>query len=1177
MKKFKKLAKAAISLLLSATGAAAVSVRAGGGPAARAETNGMKVYENEMMVGGWIQFYDTGKTSYADQVRELARCGMNMLDLPASTSAGSVPGYTQSPADFYRALDEVSREVNMYYFYQGPDAYDFAASYADAGNLTNCIGYHLKDEPSSAQMDSLAETVLEFSQGDPSRIPFVNLFPSYAGATNLGGSYRDYVTKWVNLVGSENMDYLYFDHYPFTQTEEVRSTYFGDLEVIRDVAYKNGRIKTGGFTQMGSWNGMRRPDEDMARWSVYSLLTYGLKSISHFCWVAPAYVAPENGGEGMLDFVTDYQGNPTDLYEPMSVLNWQVRQLGGVLMNIDVKHAYHTAKTPAGAESLPSGFLLQPGKATDDFVYSIAYSKDSDEPYLLVFNKALSGGSKEYTFKVDLASGTERIKYYKPTDYTFDSLPDPGDLENTLPAPEVIEYDVSGGSFTDTFAPGEMKIYKPEGEEINIFESLSAPESTHESGIYTGPQKIALTTGDNGAEIYYTTDGSFPDIGKGSTKLYEEPLELGAYGSSETFSVRAVCVRGTDVSEVLDIDLMILDSSRNVALGKTGKFMSADMSREIGFQGFNGSSTNIRHLTDGSFDPTSSALITDEVGWAVIDLGEVYSVDKLVFSMWHDWWFGYVKLQLATKADFSDAVTVFEAEAMQNVAGAGKTVTFAPLDARYIRATNDCKGEGTSSIFTEIQVYTAYDSGTDLIAETQSWSAVGGGVFSNDGRTIREAEPYQTSAWDKAYSYNAKQYRNFMLDATMSIDVTDPGAWGFVGVQIFRENAGVVQSDAGKGVVVGIEPKGRALLWSGSKELGPLDANIVGWSVGASFDIKLVVYEGTVSLAVDGRAVMNVYSADFVGKEGYISIHSGLLPMTVTKFSVTELDENFAFPSKGQAVQVCDDVKIATERYVAETEIIDRLGSSVRVVDTAGKTHTVGVSWSSDEYDRTKTGNFSFVGTLDESQLGELGLSNIYGVKAYATVFIKSETDKSVVEGLLKVAENLNPYEYTAESWEYLQLKAAAARSILEDEFLVQSDINVGMFQLYDALYSYLVFNGDLSVLREAIDEAKAVDAALYTDYSYADYKAALDDAEAYMAQSFKTYAEVKEKAEALKAARKYLVEKPAAAVGGFEAEKPEISRVVKVSFGCGSSVKAEVLSVFGVLLLAAYAIFKKR
>ena len=103
----------------------------------------------------------------------------------------------------------------------------------------------------------------------------------------------------MNLVGSENMDYLYFDHYPFTQTEDVRSTYFSDLEVIRDVAYKNGKIKTGGFTQMGSWNGMTRPTEDMARWSMNSLLAYGLKSISHFCWVAPSYVAPENGGEGM--------------------------------------------------------------------------------------------------------------------------------------------------------------------------------------------------------------------------------------------------------------------------------------------------------------------------------------------------------------------------------------------------------------------------------------------------------------------------------------------------------------------------------------------------------------------------------------------------------------------------------------------------------------------------------------------------------------------------------------------------------------------------------------------------------------------------------------------------------------------------------------------------------------
>ncbi len=1181
MRKIKKLIVSVLAAALSVSCASALSANADGVP--DGGTGGAKIYENQFTVGGWIQFYDTSKTSYADQVRELARCGMNLIDAPNASSGKNggksatqtVPEYIENQDEFYATLDAIAQQLNMYYLYQGSDMYDFDACYEKTKDLANCIGYHLKDEPSSAQMDSLAETVLRFGAGDPSRWPFVNLFPSYAGATNLGGTYRDYITKWVNLIGSENMDYLYFDHYPFTQTEDVRSTYFSDLEVIRDVAYKNGKIKTGGFTQMGSWNGMTRPDEDMARWSMNSLLAYGLKSISHFCWVAPSYVAPENGGEGMRDFVTDSAGNPTDLYDPMTILNWQTRQLGGILMNIDVKHAYHTAKTPVGAEALPSGFILQPGKTTDSFVYSIAYSKDANEPYLLVFNKELSGDAKEYSFNVDLGTGIEKIKYYKPSDYTLDTLPDPSDLENTLLPPEEIEYDVGGGSFSDTFKPGEIKIYKLMGENVEIFEELSVPESTHQSGIYIGPQKISLTTGDNGAKIYYTTDGSFPEVGKGTTKLYEGAFEIGAYGESKTYSVRAVVVRGTDVSRVLDIDLMIMDASRNIAQGKIGKFLSMDMSKEVGFEGFNGSAANIKNLTDGSFDPSSSTLSAKEVCWAVIDLGEETAVDKIVFSMWHDWWFGNVKIQLAREADFSDAVTVFETGSMQNVASVGKTISFDATRARYVRATNDCKGEGQTSLFTEIQVYTAYASGEDLIADTENWSAVGNGNFTNDGTVIREPDEYQTSKWDKAYSYNAQTYGNFMIDATMSIDVGDPGAWGYVGVQIFRDTKEVVQSNTGKGIVVGIEPKGRALLWNGSREIGPLDANIVGWNVGHSFDFKLIVYEGTISLAVDNRPVMNVYSSDFLGKSGYISLHAGLLPMTVTKFSVTPLGEDFAFPVKGQAAAACADVKVAVERYLSENEVLSKLGNTVELTDTAGGTHTVKVTWSSDEYDRTKTGNFSFVGILDGAQLEALKISNVYGVKAYATVFVKSEIDRSVIENLLNLAASLHSYEYTEDSWAYLQLKVEAAESILADEFLVQSDVNVGMFQLYDAIYKTLAFSGDLSVLQGAIDEAKAVDSALYTDYSYADYKTLLDDAESYMEQSFKTYDEVKARAAALKEAKKYLVKKTAEEKE-FTEEKPFIEPVIKVETkGCQSTLKLGGLA--GIFLFVVAAFIKKR
>ena len=1138
-------------------------------------------WKNELTVGGWVQFYDTNIKSYEDQVRDLAAAGMNMIDLPTFISAQTSYGSTETK-EFWDNLERLSEALNMYYFYQGSDVTDLEAAYGKVKDYARCIGYHLKDEPSSAQMEALADLCKSFKEKDPSRMAYVNLYPSYAGASNLGGTYRDYITKWANLYGSKYPeDMFYFDHYPFTQTEDVRSTYFSDLEVIRDVAYKNGKLLTGGFTQMGSWNGMTRPTADMARWSTYSLLAYGMKSISHFCWVAPQYVSPENGGEGMRDFVTDSKGNRTDLYEPMSILNWQVRQLGYVLTNIDVKHAYHTAKVPTGAEGLPSGFLMQPANESDSFVYSIAYSKDTNEPYLLVFNKSLSGEAKDYTFKFDLSSGIKNMRYYKPTDYTFDNLPNPADLR-TLEQPEEVLFDVSSGTMTTSFKPGEMKVFKLEGEDgapVEIFEDLQVPESSHKSGVYVGPQKISLATGDKGAKIYYTTDGSYPEIGGATTREYDGTLiEIGKYDETKTYTVRAVSVRGSDVSAVLDIDLIIANASRNAAAGKIVKLLSKDLSHEVDYGGFNGATKDLRHVTDGSFDPFNSVIQTSELAWAVLDLGEVLTVDKFVVSFWHDWWFGDTELKVATKEDLSDATRVWYERAMQNVPNSGTTVKLdEPVQARYVMLYNNTKGEGQNSMFAELQVYTAYEAGTDLIADTENWASIAGGNFTNDGKTIKEETPYQQNGnWNKAYSYNAKTYKNFMIDVTMRLEVLDPGAWGYAGFTIFRKNKEVTQGQGGGvGLSVGVEPKGRVLLWDGGKEVGPLDANIVGWSVNSTFDMKVVVYEGTISVAINGRPVMNVYNPEFVGREGYISLHSGLLPITVTKLGITEIDESFAFPAKGAAVSVADDVKLAVERYVAEKDVIKALGSTVGITDTNGKKHTVGVEWKADGYDRTKTGNFDFVGTLSASDLKAAGISNVYNVKAYATVFIHSAIDDSVPRNLLKIAASLNENEYTAESWEYLQLKIDAMNSILNNQFLVQSDVNVGSFQLFDAIYTNLVYAGDTDELDAAIARAAALKKDDYTDYSYTDFEAVLNEAKEYKEQSLKTFAGLKAQAENLAKAEKKLVKK-AQTAPVFEGEKPEIKDVGETGNG-GCSSAAGGAGVTAALGAVAAVIIKRK
>lgn len=1187
MNKFKKIGACALTALMAVSGGVFAAANTGS-VTASGESAASQAWKTEMTIGGWIQFYDTDKVSYEDQIRDLAKSGMNFMPLPDYGSftvggSGNVPGCDTD--EFWSNLNEIAQELNMYYvLHKGYNVADFAESYATVKDLANCIGYHMKDEPSAAQMDALAELCLSFKEQDPSRIPYVNLYPSYAGATNLGGTYRDYVTKWVNLMDG-NTDMLYFDHYPFTQQESVRSTYFSDLEVIRDVAYKNGKIPTGGFTQMGSWNGMRRPSVDEARWSVNSLLTYGLKHISHFCWVAPQYVPPENGGEGMGDFVLTSTGEKTDLYEPMTILNWQSRQLGKVLMNIDVKHAYHTAKVPTGTEALPSGFVLQPANSKDDFIFSIAYSKDTNEPYLLVFNKALEGEAKEYSFRVDTSTGVTGIRYYKPTDYTMDTLPDPTDLD-TLVAPEEVDTGVTGGTFTDTFKPGEMKVYKLLGENVEIAEELQAPESNVKGGVYVGPQKVSLVTGDKGADIYYTLDGSYPDPDSSSTYLYDGVVTLGAWGTTSTHTIRAVSVRGNEVSELLELDVIITDASRNAALGMPVKLYSKDLSTELTPSAFNGGSLHdTRVIVDGAYDPWTCISAKDAAGnncyaWAVVDLGEETWIDKILYSFWHNQAFKNVEIRLATQSDFSDAKTVYTADSMQCTAGAGTQLSLEPTKARYVMLYNeDNAWDGDYSVFTEVEVFTVYNGGTDLIADTENWQAINDGEYTNDGTKIQDSSAYNQSTWNKAYSYNAKKYKNFMIDVNMSIDVEDPSCWGFAGIQILRKKTTTNQDCAkGNGIVVGVEPKGRVLLWN-KEEIGAKDANISGWSVGSAFNMKIVVYDGLITVAINGKAVMTENLPEWKDKEGYISFHTGLLPATLSSLRILELDESFAFPAKGAAVNAVSERKEAVEAYLSAADIAAMLGNTVQITDTAGNTHTVRVEdWTSEDYDRTAKGaTSSFTAKLNREDLETLGLSNVYGVQAKATIFVKADIDRSVVENLLAVAESLNAYEYEEESWNQLQLKVEAANDILNNEFLAQSDVNVGMFQLYDAIYKYLVYIGDVSELQAAIDSANAIDLSKYESYSTENFQAVLATAQAYLDGTFKTYEGVLDEIERLEAATDALVEKQTAVGNEFVGGLPTIEEVKAETKGCGASLAgmggvAAVLTAVG-----AAAVLKKK
>lgn len=392
---------------------------------------------NQFLIGSWVSFYPFDIDSYEYQLDQMADAGLNFNIFPAVFGGGMLD------ADTWENVERQYAARNMYYCMNGGLNDDMLAkgvSYATGKD--HCIGYHLIDEPGGGALPTVGRFIRAYREADSKRYPFVNLFPSYVGTAVMEGDYYQYCTRFVKEAGVENIEYLSHDYYPFHIGNTALSI-FGDMEIIRRVAFENQRLRTHAFPQSTAWMGTRMPNIDEMRWNVYAYLTYGFKALSWFNLVCPGKSDTE--GECFRESIIYRDGSIRDrkLFKEFGELNREVLTLGDRLMKLDTVHAYHTHDEIAGVEILPKDWMITP---VDDvnFVVSHMVTSKGDETYVMLFNNNWEHPVTA-TFQVSEFSGIESMSYISP----FNSC----------------EYAVNilDGAFTETFRPGEGKLYKLNG------------------------------------------------------------------------------------------------------------------------------------------------------------------------------------------------------------------------------------------------------------------------------------------------------------------------------------------------------------------------------------------------------------------------------------------------------------------------------------------------------------------------------------------------------------------------------------------------------------------------------------------------------------------------------------------------------------------------------------------
>ena len=304
--------------------------------------------EYETVISGWLIPSSLNETN----VKWIKEAGVSAL---FACGAGDVvlsfPTYDQKAK---AALDLLgSNGVKVYVNTGSRDG----ASYQKISSFKQnsaVLGMAL-DEPSKAEITSMAQQVEWWNQNADGRNFYCNLYPSFAQVvqSEFNGDYASYLRYYCdnvlnNLTTGEK--WLSADRYPLTYDNDgnkcLDNAWLSDVQILANVAKQYKNVKTNFFIQTmpygikedGSPNGAiygsrdRIPTYEDIRMQEYALAAFGYDGISLFCYATPlvGFEFAESQ-EAMIS----RSGEKTAIYDSVKKANSEILAFDHVLQQFD--------------------------------------------------------------------------------------------------------------------------------------------------------------------------------------------------------------------------------------------------------------------------------------------------------------------------------------------------------------------------------------------------------------------------------------------------------------------------------------------------------------------------------------------------------------------------------------------------------------------------------------------------------------------------------------------------------------------------------------------------------------------------------------------------------------------------------------------------------------------------
>ena len=190
-------------------------------------------------------------------------------------------------------------------------------------------GTMLRDEPNASMFDKIAEVYDLYDAQTDGKVPYVNLFPSYANEQQLGTpTYEEHLKQFFDKVDPQL--YTSVDIYPLNIAYSINSDYFYNLDVFATECRTRG-IPFAVYIQSVSFNANKRtPDEQEMRWQAYCALSFGAQNIEYF-----TYRTPNSETEAFKNALIDRDNQKTDRWYGAQAVNRALALMSDAFMQYD--------------------------------------------------------------------------------------------------------------------------------------------------------------------------------------------------------------------------------------------------------------------------------------------------------------------------------------------------------------------------------------------------------------------------------------------------------------------------------------------------------------------------------------------------------------------------------------------------------------------------------------------------------------------------------------------------------------------------------------------------------------------------------------------------------------------------------------------------------------------------